>query len=150
MTVAGWDGFFLRQEPDVPRQPASQPTDVELEILQVLWDTGPATVRQVHDVLGASRRTGYSTTLKMMQVMTDKGLLLKDASVRPQLYRPAQQQEQTQIGLLDDLLQRAFGGSARKMILRAAAAERITPEELGEIQELIDRADKGGSDDESA
>ncbi|MFP4354154.1 MAG: BlaI/MecI/CopY family transcriptional regulator [Phycisphaerae bacterium] len=134
----------------MPRQPASQPTDVELEILQVLWDTGPATVRQVHDVLGASRRTGYSTTLKMMQVMTDKGLLLKDASVRPQLYRPAQQQEQTQIGLLDDLLQRAFGGSARKMILRAAAAERITPEELGEIQELIDRADKGGSDDESA
>ncbi|MFW5839788.1 MAG: BlaI/MecI/CopY family transcriptional regulator [Planctomycetota bacterium] len=134
----------------MPRQPASQPTDVELEILQVLWDTGPATVRQVHDVLGVSRRTGYSTTLKMMQVMTDKGLLLKDASVRPQLYRPAQQQEQTQIGLLDDLLQRAFGGSARKMILRAAAAERITPEELGEIQELIDRADKGGSDDESA
>jgi predicted transcriptional regulator len=121
----------------MPRPPATQPTEVELEILQVLWDQGPSTVRQVHEALAGTRKTGYSTTLKMMQVMTDKGLLTKDTSVRPQRYQPTRPQEATQIGLVDDLIQRAFGGSARKLILRAAAAERIRPEELAEIQKLI-------------
>lgn len=123
--------------PDSP-----SPTPVELAILQVLWHHGPSTVRQVHDALKVERDTGYSTTLKMVQVMTEKGLLLKDESVRPQVFRPSRPQEQTQVQLLDELIQRAFAGSASNLVLRAASAKRITPEELARIKKLIDRNQK--------
>ena len=117
------------------------PTEVELEILRTIWRLGPSTVRQVHRALEAARRgTGYSTTLKMMQVMRDKGLLLRDDSVRPQVYRPAIAQERTQLQLLDSLIQRAFGGSAAKLLMRALSARRVSPQELDEIEELIRRA----------
>ena len=116
------------------------PTPVELAILQVLWDLGPSTVRQVHNALRAERDTGYSTTLKMVQVMTEKGLLQKDDSVRPQVYRPAQTREKTQLRLIDELIQRAFAGSASELVLRAASAKRISPGELAEIKKLIERA----------
>lgn len=116
------------------------PTPVELAILQVLWARGPSTVRQIHNALKAERDTGYSTTLKMVQVMTDKGLLLKDDSLRPQVYRPAQPQERTQLRLIDELIQRAFGGSAADLVMRAASAKRISPQELAEIKRLIERA----------
>lgn len=118
------------------------PTPVELAILRVFWERGPATVRQVHDALRSERDTGYSTTLKMVQVMTEKGLLLKDDSVKPQVFRTARGREQTQVQLLDELIQRAFGGSAASLVLRAASANRITPEELAQIKKLIDRAKK--------
>ena len=118
------------------------PTPVELAILQVFWDRGPSTVRQVHNVLSADRDTGYSTTLKMVQVMTEKRLLLKDESVRPQVFKPARDREQTQVQLLDELIQRAFGGSAANLVLRAASANRITREELAEIKKLLDRSKK--------
>ena len=80
----------------MPRLPSSTPTEVELQILGTLWRIGPSTVRQVHDALQDERATGYSTTLKMMQVMTEKGLLIKDDKQRPQVYRPAASEQQTQ------------------------------------------------------
>lgn len=116
------------------------PTPVELAILQTLWDLGPSTVRQIHNALKSERDTGYSTTLKMVQVMTEKGLVQKDESVRPQVYRPAQPREKTQLRLIDELIQRAFGGSACELVLRAASAKRISPQELAEIRDLISRA----------
>ena len=127
----------------MPRSPSSVPTEVELAILDVLWKHGPSTVRQIHDALKGERGTGYSTTLKMVQVMTEKGLLRKDESQRPQIYTPAQRQEQTQLQLVDDLIQKGFGGSAMRLVLRAASAKRISTEELTEIRRLLHEA-KGG------
>ncbi len=124
----------------MPRYPSSRPTDVELQILGVLWQRGPSTVRQVHDSLAAQRDTGYSTTLKMIQVMREKGLLTRDESVRPQLYRAAESKTQTQLQMLDDLAQRAFGGSAKKLVMRMLAARRVSAEELAEMQRLIEEA----------
>ena len=122
------------------RHPTSRPTDVELQILEVLWQCGPRTVRQVHDSLAANRDTGYSTTLKMMQVMRDKGLLLRDDTVRPQLYSAAATCEQTQLQMVDDLIQRVFRGSANKLVQRMLSAKRVKPDELKEIQRLVNDA----------
>jgi predicted transcriptional regulator len=124
----------------MPRYPSSGPTDVELQILGVLWEQGPSTVRQVHEALTAERGTGYSTTLKMMQVMKEKGLVTRDESVRPQLYRATQSKRQTQLKLLDDLMQKAFGGSAMNLVQRMVSARRVSAEELAEIQRLIEQA----------
>ena len=124
----------------MPRLPASVPTDVELSILNVLWERGDSTVREIHDALSDQRDVGYSTTLKMVQVMTEKGLVLKDDSRRPQVYRTAMAQEKTQLQLLDDLIHRGFGGSAAKLVLRAVAAKRISNAELSEIRKLLAQA----------
>lgn len=121
----------------MPRHPLSRPTDVELKILGVLWQHGPCTVRQVHEALAAERDTGYSTTLKMMQVMKGKGLVTRDELVRPQVYQAAETREQTQLQMLDDLAQRAFGGSAAKLVMRMLSADRVSPEDLGQMQKLI-------------
>jgi BlaI family penicillinase repressor len=126
----------------MPRPASAQPTDVELQILVVLWERGPSTVRQVHEALSAARETGYSTTLKMMQVMKAKRLVVRDDSVRPQVYRAARSREQTQVGILDDLVQKAFGGSARRLVMRMVSANRISPDELAEVQRLITEAEK--------
>jgi BlaI family penicillinase repressor len=120
----------------------ASPTSAELAILRVLWNHGPATVRQINDIMRADREIGYSTTLKMVQIMTEKGLLVKDESVRPQIFRPARAEARTQLQLIDDLIQRAFGGSASQLVLRAAAAKRITAKELAEIKDLIDQENK--------
>src|SRR5689334_4182521 len=100
-----------------------RPTDGELSILRVLWDQGPASVRAVQKALDAIKPTGYTTVLKLMQIMTEKGLVSRDESVRPQIYRARQSREQTQQRLVSDLLQRAFGGSVRSMVLQALAAK---------------------------
>ena len=121
----------------MPRRALLRPTDVEMAILRVLWDRGPSSVRDVHNVLLENRETGYSTTLKMMQVMFDKGLLKRDESQRPQLYAPTIPEEQTQKQIVDDLVQRVFGGSARKLVLRAVESERISAKELAEIRKLL-------------
>lgn len=121
----------------MPRKALSRPTDVELVILRVLWDRGPSSVRDVHNALLENRETGYSTTLKMMQVMFDKGLLTRDESHRPQLYAPAIPEEQTQKQIVDDLVQKVFGGSARKLVLRAVQSEKVTSQELAEIRKLL-------------
>jgi BlaI family penicillinase repressor len=124
----------------MPRYPSSQPTDVELQILAVLWEQGPATVRQVHQSLATQRDTGYSTTLKMIQVMREKGLVVRDDSVRPQLYSAAETKTQTQLQMLDDLAQKAFGGSAKKLVMRMLSANRVSAVELAEMQRLIKKA----------
>jgi predicted transcriptional regulator len=113
---------------------------VELQILDVLWERGPSTVRQVHEALASQRDTGYSTTLKMIQVMREKGLVVRDESVRPQLYRAAESKTQTQLQMLDDLAQKAFGGSAKKLVMRVLSAQRVSAEELAEMQRLIEEA----------
>jgi BlaI family penicillinase repressor len=124
----------------MPRHPSSRPTNVELKILDVLWRRGPCSVRQVHNELAAERDTGYSTTLKMMQVMRGKGLITRDDSVRPQIYSSAESKEQTQLSMLDDLAQRAFGGSAANLVMRMISADRVSPQELEQMQELVRKA----------
>jgi predicted transcriptional regulator len=118
-----------------------RPTETELEILHILWQHGPSTVRQVHKVLSQERETevGYSTALKMLQVMTQKGLVERDDSERPQIYRAALPQEQTQKQLVKDLLRRAFGGSKRELVMRALSDEEASDEELAQIEQLLDK-----------
>ncbi len=117
-----------------------RPTDAELEILRVLWERGPVTVRQVHEALAGTRETGYTTTLKLMQIMADKGLVTRDESSRTHVYMARVPQEQTQRQLLNHLVDRAFGGSAAALVLRALSTGRTSAEELEEIRKLIDEA----------
>ena len=118
-----------------------RPTETELEILRVLWKHGPSIVRQVHKILNGERKTevGYSTTLKMFQVMTQKGLIERDETVRPQIYTTCVPQEQTQRQLVKDLLKRAFGGSLRQMVMHALPDEEATNEELEQLEQLLDK-----------
>ena len=118
---------------------APVPTRAELAILRVLWDAGPSTVRQIHNALKDARGTGYSTTLKLIQVMTEKKLVQRDKA-RPQRYWSTIPEEQTQIQLVDDLVQRGFRGSAMKLVLRAVSANCVSDKELAEIRKLIDEA----------
>lgn len=130
-------------KPILPR-----PTDGELAILSVLWERGPCTVRQVQEALGRDKPTGYTTALKLLQVMTEKGLVLRDESRRTHVYRAHSSEDQTQSQLVGDLIRRAFGGSARKLVMQALASERASVEELAEIRSLLDRLqqqhDQGG------
>jgi BlaI family transcriptional regulator, penicillinase repressor len=116
-----------------------RPTEAELAILAVIWDGGPQSVRDVHRVLNQSKPTGYTTVLKMLQIMTEKGLVERDESVRPQIYRPRLSQVQTQRQLVRDLMQRAFGGSVKALVLQALAGKKSTPEELEAMEELLER-----------
>jgi predicted transcriptional regulator len=127
----------------MPRPAPDKPTDVELRILTALWDRGPSTVREVHNALAGERDTGYSTTLKMMQVMLEKGLLLRDDTVRPQKYRAAASREETQLRLVDSLTERAFGGSAKRLVMHLLSSRRVSPADLAEIQRLIKKAEGG-------
>ena len=115
-----------------------RPTDSELAILRILWERGPATVRQVHEALADTRDTGYTTTLKLMQIMADKGLVERDETARTHVYSPMAGQEQTERQLVQDLVDRAFGGSAAQLVLRALSADGTTDAELKEIRKLID------------
>jgi BlaI family transcriptional regulator, penicillinase repressor len=120
-----------------------RPTEGELAILRVLWDGGPATVREILHTLNQTKPTGYTTALKLLQIMTEKGLVERDESVRPQIYRPSCPQEQTQRQLVGDLLRRAFGGSVRALVLQALAEKRSSPEELDAMEKLLDRFEGG-------
>jgi len=122
---------------------ADLPTDSELEILKVLWRHGPSTVRQVFNHLEETRNIGYSTVLKFMQIMTDKGSLVRDQSVRPQIYRPAESERQTQKGILRDVLNRAFDGSPGNLVLQALSSRKTSAEERRQIRELLDRQEDG-------
>src|SRR4051812_24658134 len=128
----------------MPRKSSETPTDVELAILRVLWNRGSSTVRDIHLALEEKegRDTGISTTLKMVQVMMEKGLLRRDDTVRPQVYRPAMPQEQTQLKLLDYLIQKGFGGSAKRLVLSAVSAKRLSKDELAEIRKLLEKGTK--------
>ena len=114
------------------------PTDRELTILGILWNIGPATVRQINDQMNKQHRTGYTTTLKLMQIMTDKGLLVRDDSKFQHVYKPALSEEKTQNKLVGDLLDRAFAGSAQKLVLRALSAKKISARELDQIKKILD------------
>jgi predicted transcriptional regulator len=120
-----------------------RPTDAELEILTVLWSIGPATVRDVHDVICRRRAAQYSTILKFMQIMADKGLVLRDETQRAHIYRAAKPREWTQRQLAKDLLERAFGGSAKALLVGALSAQKATQEELAEMRRLLDEHRKG-------
>jgi len=112
------------------------PTEAELDILQILWSAGPQTVREVHEAL-SSRQTGYTTVLKQMQVMSEKGLLTRNERFRSHVYAAKQPQERTQQRLVTDLLQRAFSGSAKDMVMGALSARPVSPTELEEIKRVI-------------
>ncbi len=115
-----------------------RPTDAELAILRVLWETGPGTVREVHDALSRDRRTGYTTVLKFLQIMTGKGLVSRDVKLRAHVYRARLSQDETQRDLVGDLLDRAFGGSARRLVMQALASKPASGEDLAEIRKLLD------------
>jgi len=116
-----------------------KPTDAELAILRVLWDRGPSTVRDVWEQLNPKQRTGYTTVLKLMQIMWEKGLLTRDESDRSHVYRAARPEEDTQRQVVRHLLQRVFAGSASKLVMQALSAQKATPAELAEIRKLLDK-----------
>ena len=122
--------------------PHRKPTDAELAILRVLWTRGPSTVREVAAALG--RDGAYTTILKLLQIMADKRLVRRDESARTHVYAAAFTEHQTQRQLVSDLLDRAFGGSASKLVLHALEARKATPEELAEIRRLLDER-RGGT-----
>ena len=121
-----------------------RPTDAELEILKVLWRRGPCTVREVFETLGETKQTGYTTVLKFMQIMAEKGLVRRDETARAHLYEAALAEEETQRQLIGDLLQRAFDGSAKKLVLQALSSERASSAELDEIRRMLDELERGG------
>ena len=120
-----------------------RPTDAELAVLRVLWRRGPSTVREVHDEMADTRAVGYTTTLKTLQVMTEKGLTQREEHRGQHLYRPRHSEEDTQRRLVGDLLDRAFGGSTSKLVVQALASRRATPDELREIKRLLAAAEAG-------
>ena len=115
-----------------------RPTDAEVAILNVLWDLGPSTVREVHEDLSRWKDSGYTTTLKFLQIMTEKGLVLRDESERAHVYRIAVSEARTLRQLTRDLMERAFGGSAEKLVMHALQAKKVSEEDLARIRELLD------------
>jgi len=122
------------------RHALNRPTDVELSILRALWELGPATVRQVHEALTADRDLAYTAVLKMMQTMVDKGLLLRDDTERSHVYRPSQARDHTLRHLVDDLLERAFGGSAMDLLSTALSNRKLGAREREELAQLLIQA----------
>jgi len=121
------------------RKKLKRPTDAELTILEVLWERGPSSVREVHKVLNPIRPRAHTTTLKQMQVMTAKGLLVRDESRRPQVYRPAREDHQTRQQLVDHLIEGAFGGSACKLVMQALGSRDVSSQELSQIEQLLEK-----------
>ena len=119
------------------------PTPAELEILQVLWDRGPRSVREIQRVLNEIKPTGYTTVLKTIQIMTGKGLVSRDETQRPQIYSARYPREHTQRQLLHDLAERAFGGSVKALVLQALAGRKSSPQELEEMERLLERVERG-------
>ena len=123
-----------------------RPTDGELEILRVLWREGPSTVREVHAILSRNKpATGYTTVLKLMQIMADKGLVTRDESNKAHVYTAHAPEEQTQRAMVSDLLDRVFGGSASRLVMQALSSKKASPAELAEIRHMLDEFDNGGT-----
>ena len=120
-----------------------RPTDAELEILRVIWQRGPCTVRQVHDEVSPRRKTGYTTVLKLLQIMTEKGLVERDESQRSHVYTAASGEEETQGQLVGELMNKAFGGSAAQLVLRALSNKPASAEEIAEIRRMLDELEGG-------
>jgi len=132
---------FVNNERILSHQLSSnpRPTEGELAILRVLWEQGPLSVRDVQRIMHAARPTGYTTVLKLLQIMTEKQLVERDETKRPQIYRPRYTQEKTQRQLLQDLVQRAFGGSMKALVMQALPQGKASPEELRDLEGLLDR-----------
>ncbi|MET0625644.1 MAG: BlaI/MecI/CopY family transcriptional regulator [Pyrinomonadaceae bacterium] len=127
----------------MPEAELPRPTDAELEILKVLWRRGPSTVREVFETLGENKTTGYTTVLKTMQIMAEKGLVVRDESERAHRYEPAAREDETQRRLVGDLLRKAFDGSAKNLVLQALSTERASAGELDEIRRMLDELERG-------
>jgi BlaI family penicillinase repressor len=122
-------------------KPTQLPTEAELEILNILWAAGPSTVREVHDL--SRKETGYTTILKQMQVMAEKGLLARSERFRSHVYKPKIAREKTQQQLTRNLLERAFDGSAKNLVLGALSSQKVSAAELAEIRSMLDAYEKG-------
>ena len=129
---------MIRKKTTSPR-----PTDGELEILRVLWERGESTVREVYEVLNERHPTGYTTVLKLLQIMTEKGLVQRDARQRAHVYEARTPREDTERQLVGDLLERAFAGSASSLVMRALSSKRTSPEELARIRKHLDEIEGG-------
>lgn len=123
--------------------PVARPTDAELAILRVLWERGPSTVRQIFEVLAAEKDLGYTTVLKMLQIMHEKGLVQRDVTDRVHTFSTTYTQTETQRTLLDDLLDKAFGGSSMNLVMQALATRKASRQELAEIRKMLDLAEGG-------
>ena len=119
-----------------------RPTEGELELLQALWDKGPSTVRELHEAIGRRRPVGYTSVLKLLQIMTEKGLVEREESNRAHVYRAAATQDETQTQLLRDISQRLFAGSATQLAMHALAMEPVSERELEELRTLIEQKRK--------
>ncbi len=128
----------MLKQPDPPR-----PTDAELEILTVLWSRGPSTVRDVHETIAQRKTAQYTTVLKLMQIMAEKGLVDRDETQRAHIYSASRKREWTQSQLAGDLLQRAFSGSAKSLLLGALSSRKASREELAELRRFLDEYEKG-------
>ncbi len=124
------------------REKTQYPTEKELAILKVLWANGPSTVRQVNDHICKEQKTGYTTTLKFMQIMTDKGLLVRDDSVFKHIYKPAISKEIAEKQIVGDMLDKVFAGSAEKLVIRALSAKQVSAEERNKIRQLLDQMEE--------
>jgi predicted transcriptional regulator len=127
----------------MPKQKSPRPTDAELEILNVLWGRGPSTVREVHEVLSRRKETAYTTVLKFLQIMAEKGLVGRDETERAHRYVARAGREQTQRQLLSHLMERAFEGSASKLVVQALSAKKASSDEVAEIREMLDAFERG-------
>lgn len=128
----------------MPRHSSKQPTEVELEILRILWDAEKASSREVHQQLAKLRDTNFSTTVKMLAVMVEKGMVSRDESSRPIQFRAAKSKEKTQSGILKNLIRKAYGGSASSLVMQALSSQKSSKQELQQIRELLDQLDKKG------
>ena len=128
----------------MPRYPSTQPTEVELQILRILWEQGPSTAREIHNQLAGTRETNYSTTVKMLSVMLEKGLVKRDESVRPQVFRAAATQDRTQQRMLKDLIRKAYDGSVGSLVMQALSSQKSSPDELAEIRRLLNELEGDG------
>jgi predicted transcriptional regulator len=120
-------------------QPLPRPTDAELHILRVIWQRGPSTVRDIHDELSSTQATGYTTVLKLLQIMTEKGLVVRDESQRAHIYESRLSEQKTQRQLLGDLMERAFGGSPAKLVMQALAGKKASATEIEDIRHMLDQ-----------
>ena len=126
----------------MPRPASPQPTEVELQILRILWDLGPSPVREVHARLHAEKGTNYSTTVKMLGIMLEKGLVRRNDDVRPHVYRPAISRRRAGKQMLDDLIEKVYEGSSLSLVLQALSTSKATKAELAEVRRLLDEIEK--------
>ena len=124
----------------------NHPTESELEILQVLWAQGPSSVRKVNEILNEKRNIGYTTSLKIMQIMTEKGLVTRDTKSRTHIYQAAVKEGETQSSLLDSFINKTYRGCAKSLVLQALGKEKTSPEELAEIKALISKMQENNND----